>query len=186
MNELKRSNNSMSRFLKIGLKFCCRFVWCYCTIPSWKNLGVWKVIKTFQRHFRGQENHPTPNVATVYHFPSMSSPLKARQRRAIIDGIRESITFGAEEGQCSLGVRGWVAVPTSRKLDLLDAEKIGQIFEGLVVNLFFVISSWVCSFVCLRTMFVQSFACLFTDSCRHRYLIHYNGTLLIQTARSRT
>ena len=149
------------------------------TIPSWKNLGVCKVIKTFQRHFRGRENHPTPNAAPVYHFPSMSSPGKARQRRAIIDGIRESITFGAEEGQCSLGVGCWVVVPTSRKSDLLDTEKIGQIFEGLVVNWFFVICAWVCSFVCLRDC-VCSIICVFVDwFMRTQIFKHYNGTLLI-------
>jgi len=77
ITELKRSKNSISRFLKIGLKFCCLDLFGV-TIPSWKNLGVWKVMKTFQRHFRGQGNHPTPKVAPVYHFSIHVQPSKGK------------------------------------------------------------------------------------------------------------
>ena len=109
------------------------------TIPSWKNLGVWKVIKTFQRHFRGQENHPTPNAAPVYHFHLFSVHVQpCKGKTAACHHWWHTWINHLRRGGGAVQFGSWVAVPTSCKLDLLDTEKIGQIFEGLVVGWFFV------------------------------------------------
>ena len=76
-----------------------------------------------------------------------------------------------------LGCR--VAVPTSRKLDLLDRTRKNwpNILKALLSILLFVIIGLL---VCLWTRFVYLFACLFPDSCRRRYsfifISIYNGT----------